>query len=130
MAAEGFCVLCCNPRGTSSYGWEHQQISKSTDGTAFYDCLQFVDEAVKRYDFIDGDRVGVTGGSYGGYMVNYMAGHCDRFKAYVTQRSISSDLISYASSDMQGSSMIQRRCAFRKPGLTVLLRGRLMDAAL
>jgi|GEM_PF-745757 len=105
LAAEGFCVLCCNPRGTSSYGWEHQQISKSTDGTAFYDCLQFVDEAVKRCDFIDGDRVGVTGGSYGGYMVNYMAGHCDRFKAYVSQRSISNDLISYASSDMQGSSM-------------------------
>lgn len=52
----------------------------------------------------DKDRVGVTGGSYGGYMTNYMATHSKRFKAYVTQRSISNELIAYANSDMQGQS--------------------------
>lgn len=68
------------------------------------DFLQIVDEACRQFPWIDRDRIGVTGGSYGGYMVNYMATHCKRFKAYVTQRSVSNNLISYASSDMQGSS--------------------------
>ena len=53
---------------------------------------------------IDEQRIGVTGGSYGGYMTNYMATHAKRFKAYVTQRSISNELIMYANSDMQGKS--------------------------
>ena len=53
---------------------------------------------------IDEQRIGVTGGSYGGYMTNYIATHAKRFKAYVTQRSISNELIMYANSDMQGKS--------------------------
>lgn len=104
LAAAGFAVLYCNPRGTSGYGWNHQLYEKAIDGRAYMDLLQFVDEACRRYPFIDSHRIGVTGGSYGGYMVNYMAAHCSRFQAYVTQRSVSNDMIQYASSDMQGSS--------------------------
>lgn len=104
LAAQGFGVIFCNPRGSSGYGMAHQDLHKAYDGTAFQDCLQFVDEAAKRFDWIDGDRVGVTGGSYGGYMTNYIATHSDRFRAYVTQRSVSNELIMYASSDMQGTS--------------------------
>ena len=74
------------------------------DGTAMYDLLQFVDEAVRTYSWIDGDRLGVTGGSYGGYMTNWLVSHTKRFKAAVTQRSIGNELIQYASSDMAGSS--------------------------
>ena len=104
FAAQGFAVIYCNPRGSSGYGWAHQGYIQSVDGTAYRDILQLVDEATTRFDWIDPDRIGVTGGSYGGYMTNYIATHSDRFKAYVTQRSISNDLIAYASSDMQGSS--------------------------
>ncbi len=104
LAALGFAVIYCNPRGSSGYGWIHQNCARSVDGSAYYDCLQCVDEAIRRYDWIDGERLGVTGGSYGGYMTNYIATHSKKFKAYVTQRSISNELISYASSDMQGDS--------------------------
>ena len=104
VGSSGFAILYCNPRGSSGYGWVHETYQRSIDGSAYYDLLQFVDEACRRFDFIDKDRVGVTGGSYGGYMTNYMATHSKRFKAYVTQRSISNELIAYANSDMQGQS--------------------------
>lgn len=100
LAGAGFAVLYCNPRGSSGYGMKHQNVERAMDGSAATDILQFVDEAVRRFDFIDPERIGITGGSYGGYMTNYMAAHTKRFKAYVTQRSISNNLISYASSDM------------------------------
>ena len=50
--------------------------------------------------YIDGERMGVTGGSYGGFMVNWIIGHTQQFKAAVTQRSISNRLSSYGSSDV------------------------------
>lgn len=105
FAAEGYGVLCCNPRGSSGYGWEHQDFALSMDGHAFNDILQMVDEACDRYSWIDPDRIAITGGSYGGYMTNYAATHSKRFKCYITQRSISNDMISYANSDMQGESL-------------------------
>ncbi len=104
LAGAGFAVIYCNPRGSSSYGRAHESMKKAFDGTAYVDLLQFVDEACKKFDFIDKDRVGVTGGSYGGYMTNYMAVRGKRFKAYITQRSIANEQIGYASSDMQGDS--------------------------
>ena len=104
LAAQGFGVIYCNPRGSSGYGPAHQNLQRAKDGSAYTDCLQFVEECVRRFDWIDADRLGVTGGSYGGYMTNYIATHAKRFKAYVTQRSVVNELIGYASSDMQGSS--------------------------
>jgi dipeptidyl aminopeptidase/acylaminoacyl peptidase len=89
FAAAGFGVMLCNPRGSSGYGALHQTYERSVDGSAYYDCLQFVDECVRRYDWIDGERLGVTGGSYGGYMTNWIIGHTDRFAAAASQRSIS-----------------------------------------
>ena len=104
FASEGFGVILCNPRGSSGYGALHQTYERSVDGSAYYDCLQFVDECVRRNDWIDGERLGVTGGSYGGYMTNYMATHSKRFKAYISQRCVANELIMYASSDMSGNS--------------------------
>jgi len=105
FAGAGYGVMYCNPRGSSGYGSVHRNLARSTDGSAYMDCLQFVEEAVRRYEWIDGDRLGVTGGSYGGYMTNYIAVHGKRFKAYITQRSVVNELIGYASSDMQGESL-------------------------
>ena len=103
-AARGYAVLWCNPRGSSGYGSLHQNYARSMDGSAYSDILQFADECLRRFDWIDEGRVGVTGGSYGGYMTNWIAAHAKRFGAYISQRSVASNLIGYASSDMQGAS--------------------------
>lgn len=100
FAAEGYGVIWCNPRGSSGYGWKHQDMGLAYDGHAYDDIMQFVDEACERYDWIDPERIGVTGGSYGGYMTNYIATHTDRFRAMITQRGVANDVISYANSDM------------------------------
>lgn len=106
LAAQGIGVILVNPRGSTAYGIEHGRISQAFDGTAYYDLLQFVGEAVRSFDWIDGNRLGVCGGSYGGYMTNWIAAHSQRFKAAATHRSVVNYLISYASSDMgaDGSS--------------------------
>lgn len=104
LAGAGMAVIFCNPRGSSGYGPAHESNKAATDGTAMYDLLQFVREACRRFDFIDPARLGVTGGSYGGYMTNWIASHSKVFKAAVTQRSIANELIEYASADMAGSS--------------------------
>ena len=64
-------------------------------GNDYADLMAAVDYALEHYDFIDQDRLGVTGGSYGGFMTNWIVGHTNRFKAAVTQRSIS-NWISFA----------------------------------
>lgn len=104
LAAAGIAVILPNPRGSSGYGTEHGSTKLAMDGTAMYDILQAVEEACRRYPWIDRDRIGITGGSYGGYMTNWMIGHTKRFRAAVAQRAIANELIQYASSDMAGSS--------------------------
>jgi len=104
LAGAGFAVIFCNPRGSSSYGLAHENIERAFDGSAYYDCLQMVEKACSGFSWIDSNRIGITGGSYGGYMSNYAVTHGNRFKACVTQRSIANRLISYASSDMSGQS--------------------------
>lgn len=96
----GIGLMFCNFRGSTGYGPKHADVKKAYDGAAFYDILQFVDEACRRFDWIDSERLGVTGGSFGGYMTNWIAGHSKRFKAAVSQRSVVSDLIMDVSSDM------------------------------
>ncbi|MBR2286738.1 MAG: S9 family peptidase [Clostridia bacterium] len=104
FAGAGFGLIFCNPRGSSGYGDRHRNMARAFDGSAYTDILQFVHEAGRRFSWIDMDRLGLTGGSYGGYMTNYAATRCSLFRAYITQRSTVNALISYASSDMQGSS--------------------------
>lgn len=104
FAGEGFGVIYCNPRGSSGYGDVHRNLERAFDGSAYTDVMQFVSEACRRFDWIDENRLGMTGGSYGGYMTNYTATRAKKFKAYITQRAVVNELIGYASSDMQGNS--------------------------
>lgn len=62
--------------------------------------MNAVDYALETYRFIDEERLGVTGGSYGGFMTNWIVSHTNRFKAAVTQRSISNWLSFYGVSDI------------------------------
>ncbi|MDR3264454.1 MAG: S9 family peptidase [Synergistaceae bacterium] len=87
-AAAGFVVLFCNPRGSDGKGNAFDDI-RGKYGTIDYDDLMlFTDWAVGTLPFVDRDRMGVTGGSYGGFMTNWIIGHTDRFRAAATQRGI------------------------------------------
>ncbi len=66
----------------------------------YTDLMAVTDEAVKRYSYINEDKLGVTGGSYGGFMTNWIVGSTNRFKAAVTQRSISNWTSFYGVSDI------------------------------
>ena len=88
-ASRGFAVLFCNPTGGDGGGDEFADIRGQYGRQDFADLMQFVDTALERCDFIDAERLGVTGGSYGGFMTNWVIGHTDRFKCAASQRSIS-----------------------------------------
>ena len=88
-AAKGYAVLFTNPRGSTGYGQNFERaIVNEWGGKDYVDVMNGVDEALKRYPWIDADRMGVTGGSYGGFMTNWIVGHTNRFKAAVTLRSV------------------------------------------
>ncbi len=87
-ANAGYFVFFCNPRGSDGRGNEFADI-RGKYGTIDYDDLMaFTDAVLAKYPGIDRERVGVTGGSYGGFMTNWIIGHTDRFRAAASQRSI------------------------------------------
>jgi dipeptidyl aminopeptidase/acylaminoacyl peptidase len=89
-AARGWAVFYANPRGSTGYGEKFQRaVDREWGGKAFQDIMAGVDAILARYPWIDRDRLGVTGGSYGGFMTNWTVSHTNRFKAAVTLRSIS-----------------------------------------
>ncbi|MBE3590814.1 MAG: S9 family peptidase [Firmicutes bacterium] len=101
LAARGYGVLYTNPRGSTGYGEAFTRgCVGDWGGQDYRDIMAGVDAALERFDWIDRNRLGVTGGSYGGYMTNWIVGHTDRFKAAVTQRSISNLYSMYGTSDI------------------------------
>jgi dipeptidyl aminopeptidase/acylaminoacyl peptidase len=89
-AAKGYAVFFCNPRGSTGYGekFERGEIN-NWGGMDYQDIMAGVDAALKKYPWVDANNLGVTGGSYGGFMTNWIVGHTTRFKAAVTLRSVS-----------------------------------------
>ena len=89
-AAMGWAVFFCNPRGSTGYGERFERGEINNWGVNDYqDVMAGVDAALKQYPWVDSERLGVTGGSYGGYLTNWIVGHTNRFKAAVTLRSVS-----------------------------------------
>jgi dipeptidyl aminopeptidase/acylaminoacyl peptidase len=89
FAGLGYGVLYVNPRGSHSYSQAFVDAVRGDYGNGDYkDIMAGVDYVLEEYDWIDEDNLGVTGGSYGGFMTNWIVGHTNRFKAAVTQRSI------------------------------------------
>ena len=93
-AGAGYAVLYANPRGSSGYAESWGRAIRGPVeggpgwGTVDYqDLMAVVDEAIHRFDFIDPERIGVLGGSYGGYMTSWIVGHTDRFVAACSERS-------------------------------------------
>jgi dipeptidyl aminopeptidase/acylaminoacyl peptidase len=90
MAAKGYVVLYPNPRGSTSYGQQFGNIIQyHYPGDDFKDLMLSVDEVLKR-GYVDAKKLGVTGGSGGGLLTNWVIGHTDRFAAAVAQRDIAS----------------------------------------
>lgn len=88
-ANQGYAVIFTNPTGSSGRGSEFSRLKGKFGEDDYYDLIDFTDAAIKQIDFINADKLGVTGGSYGGIMTNWIIGHTERFKAAVSQRSIS-----------------------------------------
>jgi dipeptidyl aminopeptidase/acylaminoacyl peptidase len=99
-AMDGYAVLYLNPRGSNGYGQKFSDGSLNEWGGGDYkDLMAGVDEALKRYQWIDPNRLGVTGGSYGGFMTNWIITQTPRFKAAVSVASVS-NLISFYSTSL------------------------------
>ena len=85
MVAPGYVALMINPRGSFGYGHKFtEEISRDWGGKVYDDLMKGVDAAVAKYPFIDSSRMAAAGGSYGGYMVDWIATHTGRFKCLIS----------------------------------------------
>ncbi len=109
-AGAGYAVIYCNPRGSAGYGerWgravrgPNAAVEPGTGwGSVDYDdVMAAIDGALKQFDFIDKDRLGVLGGSYGGYMTSWIVSHSHRFKAAISERSANNLALMEGNSDI------------------------------
>ena len=101
LAGMGYLVLYVNPRGSDGYG-EHfrRQVVRDWGGKDYIDLMTALDQAIARTDSVDVSRMGIGGGSYGGYMTNWAIGQTNRFAAAVSMRSISNLVSEYAQHDI------------------------------
>ena len=85
MASPGYVVVMINPRGSPGYGEKFEaEVSRDWGGKVYDDIMKGVDAAIGKYSFIDGTRLAAAGGSFGGYMVDWIATHSDRFKCLIS----------------------------------------------
>lgn len=99
-ANEGYAVFFCNPRGSDGRGDEFADIRGKYGTIDYEDIMKFTDTVLEKCPFIDVERIGVTGGSYGGFMTNWIIGHTNRFKAAASQRSISNWISKFGTTDI------------------------------
>lgn len=106
-AEAGYVVVYSNPRGSSGYSeeWGRAIRGPIAEGSGwgsvdYEDVMAVMDEALERFDFIDPDRLGVLGGSYGGFMTSWIISHTDRFKAACSERSVNNFVLEGGSSDL------------------------------
>jgi dipeptidyl aminopeptidase/acylaminoacyl peptidase len=101
LASNGYAVVYTNPRGSTGFGEEFAaEISGHWGERDYLDLMDAMDYVLESYNYVDASLLGVAGGSYGGYMTNWIIGHTDRFKAAVTMRSISNWYSMWGTSDI------------------------------
>lgn len=90
MAARGYAVVFVNYRGSSGFGQAFSdQVRLDYGGADYQDNMLALEHVLAEYDWIDQDRLYITGGSHGGFLTNWIITRTDRFRAAVTQRSVS-----------------------------------------
>jgi dipeptidyl aminopeptidase/acylaminoacyl peptidase len=101
MAAPGYVVLMINPRGSYGYGAKFtEEISRDWGGKVYTDLMNGVDAAIAKYPFIDGSRTAAAGGSYGGYMIDWIATHTGRFKCLISHAGPYDAVAMYATEEL------------------------------
>ena len=100
FAKQGYFVLFTNPRGADGRSNDFMNIRGKYGTIDFDDLMKFTDAALEKFEDIDRDNLHVTGGSYGGFMTNWIIGHTNRFKSAASQRSISNWLSFFGVSDI------------------------------
>lgn len=100
LSAKGYYVFYMNPRGSDGRGDHYSNIRGNFARIPYDELMAFTNDVLKLYPAIDPNRLGVTGGSYGGYMTNYIITHTDRFQAAVSERGISNLMTAFTSSDI------------------------------
>jgi dipeptidyl aminopeptidase/acylaminoacyl peptidase len=89
FASEGYVIVAPNPRGSIGYGQKFtDEISRDWGGKAYIDLMNTYDYAVNNFSFIDDKNTFAAGASYGGYMVNWIAGNTDRFNALISHAGV------------------------------------------
>jgi dipeptidyl aminopeptidase/acylaminoacyl peptidase len=101
QAGAGYAVLYTNPRGSQGYGEAFTRaVVGDWGGGDAADVLAGLDEALRRFDWIDPERLGLLGGSYGGFMTSWIVGHSKRFRAACSERAVNSHVTMFGSSDI------------------------------
>lgn len=101
LASQGYYVIYCNPTGSDGKGDKFSDIRGKYGSIDYQDIIDFKNKVVELYkDSIDKNNIGVIGGSYGGFMVNWIIGHNHDFKCAISLRGIASWITMYASSDI------------------------------
>ena len=111
FSAAGYVTLMINRRGSTGYGQKFtDEITNDWGGRAYGDVMKGIDAAIAKYPFIDKTKLAAAGGSYGGYMADWLATHTDRFKAIVSHAGVYDKVSMYATEelwfeehDMQGT---------------------------
>lgn len=98
--AHGYYVFWCNPTGSTGGGRAFSHIVGGTGGSDYEDIMGFTDLVLERYPQIDPARLGATGGSYGGFMTNWIIGHTQRFAAAASCRSTANNITEAANKDI------------------------------
>ncbi len=100
-AGAGYAVIYTNPRGSQGYGEAFAQaVIGDWGGGDYADVMAALDEALRRHAFIDPERLGVLGGSYGGFLTSWAVGHTDRFKAACSERAVNCQYTMFGTSDI------------------------------
>ncbi len=100
FSSMGFAVIYLNPRGSDGYSEEFADIRGVYGERDFKDIMEGLDYVLSKFPSINPDRLAVTGLSYGGFMTNWIITHTDRFKAAVSQNSISDWIAMFGTTDI------------------------------
>jgi cephalosporin-C deacetylase-like acetyl esterase len=100
LSAKGYYVFYMNPRGSDGRGDDYSNIRGNFGKRPYDELMKFTSDVLNLYPAIDPNRLGVTGGSYGGYMTNYIITHTNKFQAAVSERGISNLMTAFTSSDI------------------------------
>jgi dipeptidyl aminopeptidase/acylaminoacyl peptidase len=101
FSGAGYVTLMINRRGSTGYGQKFtDEITNDWGGKAYVDVMKGIDAAIAKYPYIDKSRLAAAGGSYGGYMADWLATHTDRFKAIISHAGVYDKVSMYATEEL------------------------------